>query len=290
MENYQIRKIDNHTWQLEDPFRTYLYLLEGEKEALLIDAGNGFSGLKEVVASLTDKPVTVALTHGHFDHTGAAAEFEKCLIHKADVQVLSQGFDRESRKYQVKRFSEIFDLTLPDEEITYLVNAKEPENLEYLTEGQKIDLGNRVLEVIETPGHTHGCVCFLDVKNGCLFAGDTGCNREILVYFDHSATVEDVKLSDEKLLARKAEYTQIWPGHHECPMDASCLEDYRKAAEDILENPGIGEKIPLDKGYKILYNYHTIGISYTEAHIHRFQDFPEYPLRPCGNPPDRRRP
>ena len=269
MENYQIRKIDNHTWQLEDPFRTYLYLLEGEKEALLIDAGNGFSGLKEVVASLTDKPVTVALTHGHFDHTGAAAEFGKCLIHKADVPVLSQGFDRETRKYQVKRFSEIFDLTLPDEEITYLVNAREPENLEYLTEGQKIDLGNRVLEVIETPGHTHGCVCFLDVTNGCLFAGDTGCNREILVYFDHSATVEDVKLSDEKLLARKAEYTQIWPGHHECPMDASCLEDYRNAAEDILENPGIGEKIPLDKGYKILYNYHTIGISYTEAHIHR---------------------
>ena len=185
------------------------------------------------------------------------------------MPVLSQGFDRETRKYQVKRFSEIFDLTLPDEEITYLVNAKETENLEYLTEGQKIDLGNRVLEVIETPGHTHGCVCFLDVKNGCLFAGDTGCNREILVYFDHSATVEDVKLSDEKLLARKAEYTQIWPGHHECPMDASCLEDYHKAAEDILENPGIGEKIPLDKGYKILYNYHTIGISYTEAHIHR---------------------
>ena len=44
MENYQIRKIDDHPWQLEDPFRTYLYLLEGEKEALLIDAGNGFSG------------------------------------------------------------------------------------------------------------------------------------------------------------------------------------------------------------------------------------------------------
>lgn len=70
MENYQIRKIDDHTWQLEDPFRTYLYHAEGEKEQLLIDGGNGFSGLKEVVASLTDKPVTVALTHGHFDIPG----------------------------------------------------------------------------------------------------------------------------------------------------------------------------------------------------------------------------
>ena len=31
MENYQIRKIDSRTWLLEDPFRTYMYLLEGEK-------------------------------------------------------------------------------------------------------------------------------------------------------------------------------------------------------------------------------------------------------------------
>ena len=97
---------------------------------------------------------------------------------------------------------------MSEDEFAYLNNEKEPENLEYLTDGQKIDLGGRTLEVIETPGHTHGCVCFLDVTNGYLFAGDTGCNREILVYFDHSATVEDVKLSDEKLLARKAEYTR----------------------------------------------------------------------------------
>ena len=46
MENYRIRKIDAHTWQLEDPFRTYLYLIEGTERAVLIDAGNGFSGLK----------------------------------------------------------------------------------------------------------------------------------------------------------------------------------------------------------------------------------------------------
>ena len=88
MENYRIRKIDAHTWQLEDPFRTYLYLIEGTKRAVLIDAGNGFSGLKEVIASLTDKPVSVVLTHGHFDHTGCAGLFESCSIHRDDVSVL----------------------------------------------------------------------------------------------------------------------------------------------------------------------------------------------------------
>ena len=50
-------------------------------------------------------------------------------------------------------------------------------------------------------------------------------------------------------------------------MDASVIEDYRHAAETILKNPGIGEKIALNPGYKILYHYKTIGISYTESHV-----------------------
>lgn len=72
MGNYTVRKLDEHTWQLLDPFRTYLYLLEGSEKAVLLDAGNGFSGLGELVRSLTEKPVTVILTHVNFDHTGAA--------------------------------------------------------------------------------------------------------------------------------------------------------------------------------------------------------------------------
>lgn len=93
------------------------------------------------------------------------------------------------------------------------------------------------------------------------------CNREILVYLDHSTCVEDVKRQNEKLLARQNEFTQIWPGHHECPLDVSVLEDYRDAAERILRDPKMGEKIMLDSGYKYLYNHKSIGISYTEDHV-----------------------
>lgn len=269
MGNYQILKIDEHTWQLEDSFRTYMYLVEGDSKALLIDAGNGFSGLREIVASLTHKPVTVVLTHGHFDHTGAAGVFDECRISRADAEILAEGFVKETKKKQVLHFQELYQTPLSSWETEYLINRKMPENVKFFSDGDKIDLGGRILEVIETPGHTYGSVCFLDKENRYLFAGDTGCSREILVYFEHSASVEDVKLSDEKLLARREEYTKIWPGHHECPMDVSCLENYKKAAEDIMKNPRIGEKIMLDKGYKLLYVYKNIGISYTESHVYR---------------------
>ncbi len=269
MNDYKVRKIDAHTWQLEDPFRTYLYLLEGTERAALIDAGNGFEGLKETVASLTDKPVSVFLTHGHFDHTGAAAEFERCYLHKDDLSVLREGFDKEMRRYQVQRFDELFQTELTEQEKAYLINASEPWNFTFYKEGDVLELGGRELEVIGTPGHTKGSVVFLDRQNRQLFSGDTVCNREILVYFDHSATVEDVRMLDEKLLARHELYRDIWPGHHECPLDASCIEDYRNAACTILENPAVGDKIRMGKNYKLLYKYKSIGISYTESHIYR---------------------
>lgn len=269
MGNYQIRKIDDHTWQLLDPFRTYLYVLEGTERAVLLDAGNGFSGLKETVKSLTDKPVSVVLTHGHFDHTGCAAEFDTCYLHREDEKVLKEGFDKALRPSKMDYFSRIFETPLAEGERNYLINARLPEKLEYLQDGDILDLGGRSLEVIETPAHTGGSICLLDKKNGYLFSGDTVCNREILVYFDHSTSVEDVKIQNEKLLKRRDEFKEIWPGHHECPLDASVMEAYRDAAEMILQNPEIGNKIMLDIGYKFLYNYKSIGISYTEDHVYR---------------------
>jgi glyoxylase-like metal-dependent hydrolase (beta-lactamase superfamily II) len=43
---------------------------------------------------------------------------------------------------------------------------------EWITSGQKYDLGSRTLEAIATPGHTHGHVVFADFSTGLLFAGD----------------------------------------------------------------------------------------------------------------------
>ena len=42
-----------------------------------------------------------------------------------------------------------------------------------MEDGQKIDLGNRELEVIYTPGHNSSCITLLDEQSGLLFTGDT---------------------------------------------------------------------------------------------------------------------
>ncbi len=269
MEHYKIRKIDEHTWQFEDLFRTYLYLIEGEEKAILFDAGNGFGGLKEAVSDLTDKPISVVLSHGHFDHTGGAAEFENCQICESDVAVLNEGFEAESRADRMKEFRALFQVSLSDEEMNELIGAKAPKACSSLQEHDILELGGRKLEVIATPGHTKGSICLLDRDNRYLFSGDTLCNREILVYFDHSASVEDVKASDEKLLSYQAYYDKIWPGHHECPLTKDVIKDYIEAANRILNDPSIGKKVVINTEYKLLYQYKTIGISYLKNHVYR---------------------
>ena len=64
---YRTEQLDQHTWLIEEYNETssvYMYLLEGEREALLIDTGNGTIPLEEICRELTGLPVTVALTHG----------------------------------------------------------------------------------------------------------------------------------------------------------------------------------------------------------------------------------
>ncbi|HEX3017789.1 MAG TPA: MBL fold metallo-hydrolase [Caproicibacter sp.] len=269
MENYRVRKIDQCTWQLEDLFRTYLYLIEGKEKAVLFDAGNGFSGLKEIVSSLTVKPVTVVLSHGHFDHTGCASEFEGCKICEPDIEVMKDGFAVQTRTDMIEKFCNLFHVLLPDTEMDYLIHAKAPTEYSFLKEHDVIELGGRDLEVITTPGHTKGSICLLDRDSRYLFSGDTVCNREILVYFDHSASVEDVKASDEKLLSFQEHFDEIWPGHHECPLAKSLITDYLEAAKRIIEDPFIGRKVEMGTAYKLLYEYKTIGISYLKNHVYR---------------------
>ncbi len=77
-----------------------MYLVEGSRRAVLIDTGSGFGSLKSCVDRLTDKPVTVLLTHGHTDHALGAAEFDEVYINPADEKAYNIHSDKALRKKQ----------------------------------------------------------------------------------------------------------------------------------------------------------------------------------------------
>ena len=86
--NVVFHQLDEHTWIGTGNlmFNESLYLLEGDNRAILIDAGTKIPGLKKIVESITDKPVTLVATHVHPDHTGSAInEFPELYINAADT-------------------------------------------------------------------------------------------------------------------------------------------------------------------------------------------------------------
>ena len=71
MNNYYIpHLIGENIYHIYEPGGVYTTLIIGNEKALLIDTGYGYGNLREAVARLTDLPLIVANTHGHFDHVG----------------------------------------------------------------------------------------------------------------------------------------------------------------------------------------------------------------------------
>ena len=127
-------------------------LTEDNKTAVVIDCADENVFYK--CEKLGLKPVAVLLTHGHFDHVGGCGKFyaENVPIYCGEGEE-KFIFSRENRSV----FGGVY---IPDFEI-----------YRTLSDGEKIMLGGIDFEVISTPGHTAGSVCYIAKK--CLFSGDT---------------------------------------------------------------------------------------------------------------------
>jgi glyoxylase-like metal-dependent hydrolase (beta-lactamase superfamily II) len=140
------------------------YVVVGERP-LLIDCGSPF-GAPQVIANveaLTMGPLTVVLTHGHWDHAGGAREVIErtgalLLVHEGDAETIRTGDPVRTTA------ALLYDEPFPPVQAHH-----------FLHEGDLFSTGLATVDVLHTPGHTPGSTCFL-VDNGdqrVLIAGDT---------------------------------------------------------------------------------------------------------------------
>lgn len=162
--------------QTSGPFNVNSYLLfdMNTKEAVFIDAGSSIDSLIDAVDKENLKLKYIFLTHGHQDHiVGVNALKER--YPKAKVCFSKEEF-QDFRHYM--RWNEIFDTASvdgwkKDTVIAKLMNfdykrVKKPDI--YLDNDQEYKIGNTILKVIKTPGHSRGSLTFL-IKN-IIFPGD----------------------------------------------------------------------------------------------------------------------
>lgn len=191
-------------------FQTNTYLLEIDDEALLIDPA---SKPEKIIDILGDKKLLgILLTHGHFDHIKAVDglyEKYKCPIYlnEEDVELVKDKHAAESFM-----ISNCPTISKP------ITSLKE----------EKMNIGPFEFEVIFTPGHTKGSVCFKFEND--LFTGDTlfkcGVGRTDLKGGDNKALKSSLRI-----LKNLDSNLFIHPGH-----DGQSLLEYEKMNNPYLYN------------------------------------------------------
>ena len=172
----------------------YFAINDDTKEVLIIDPGASAKQLAEKVKEQGLKPVAILLTHGHYDHIGSvnevAAHFGCKIVGAA------------------KEMPVFTDPALNCSQFVGGPIIVHPDVL--VSEGDKVTVGNMEFDVMETPGHTVGSICF--ISKDIIFSGDTlfqgSCGRTDLPTGDW----DDIKKSLKRLAALPGDY-QVYSGH-----------------------------------------------------------------------------
>jgi glyoxylase-like metal-dependent hydrolase (beta-lactamase superfamily II) len=133
--------LDGETWDVDNN----VWLVGDDREVVVIDAAHDGEAVLEAVG---DRRVTAILcTHAHDDHVRAAPE----LSARTGAPVLLH----------------------PDDEVLWKLTHPDRRPDRPLEHGQSLEVGGHRIEVLHTPGHAPGAVCFYLPEAGILFSGDT---------------------------------------------------------------------------------------------------------------------
>ena len=160
---FAVEDLGDGTFAIGEPRyyqQNYSYLIVGQTRAVLFDSGSGTRDISRVVVNLTKLPITVIVSHLHFDHLGGIGPFEHAaMIDLPETRADMSGALFKPGRYEYMGFYD--GLVAPSFRIG-----------EWLAPGATIDLGGRTLKVLSTPGHTPTSVALFDAANRRLFMGD----------------------------------------------------------------------------------------------------------------------
>lgn len=215
-------------------------LAVGQEKAALVDAGMGMDhSLPRAVAAVTDRPVTLLVTHSDSDHIGGASQFKDVYLSpdepREDIAVAcspglrlrflaAQGFDPEMVKHAEERI------------------VREPlVAYGFVRDGDRFNLGGRELLAISLPGHSMGSMVYLDPTARIAFTGDA-ITKSPLVAFDRCPPLSAYLEALERFKAIAGDGVKLYCGHSVTALPEDTLQSLIDGCREILDSGGAGDR------------------------------------------------
>ena len=196
-----MKELFENTWAIED-MGVRIFLLTGKDRALVIDTGMTGIDVPSEVRKHTDLPIMLLNTHADRDHVAGNAFFSELYMHPSETAFY------HNTQHGTGKIIPVFD-------------------------GDVIDLGGRVLEIIHLPGHTPGSITVLDRNSRCLIGGDPIQEDGDIYMFGAHRDMEAYVASLERL-DKRDDFDFIFPSHAKEKVSRAVIPQLINGAKRII--------------------------------------------------------
>jgi len=264
---FEVYEVTKDTYALLEPFHSeevISYLIIGDDSAILFDTGMGIADIQAEIKRLTYLPVMVINSHSHYDHIGGNSLFNQILAFNNvwEIQRLKRGYSINECKFFMEPENYInlppkFDLEhyqiLPSN-ITRILDSNET-----------IDLGNRRIKILHTPGETPGSVCLQDLDKNILFTGDIFYPGTLWLH----RIENDLRLylqTMEKLCLLESKLEFICPGHNEVKVENDIICEVLHSLMSIFQK----KEVPRRNGEIQIFEFKRFDIKLSDHTLDKY--------------------
>lgn len=200
------------------------WIVKGNQYVMVIDSPvPEIDGFRKFIELKFKLPIIYVNTHGHIDHIGCNGQFEQVYMAKEDWLLAAGG--------GIAPATEETALKLLSYELLDIKN------------GTKFDLGGRIIEAYELPGHTKGSVVFYDSVSDALFSGDAVARR---VLYGMSQWVPLMEYLDSLKQIETLNIKKIYSMHDDFALPADMPQRIINHITQYLRNTKDRWKSPVD--------------------------------------------
>lgn len=243
---YDVTRLSPHHHRIQEADGYLMYLATGTDRACVVDAGIGVGDLRSLIGGIVDRPITLLLTHSHWDHIGAIAQFDDVRLHRAErpadgrvgIDTISDEFVQRPAQFVDRWRQEGNDFPDPFDPATFAIEPAS--GVRAMDDGDVLDLGDRALEIVQLPGHSPGHVGVLDRDMGVMYGGDIiHRDRNLYIHFEdcdiHAYGDAFGHLID---LCESGAYDSLLTGHNPTMggKDLAILETFRSGLQEIIKD------------------------------------------------------